>query len=64
MKQLDFNTLDNQSTNGDLNRLTEQALQAVQEMQTPVPEPFLPGHVVPPIIQKQQEKEQAGKEEQ
>ena len=64
MKQLDFNTLDNQSTNGDINRLTEQALQAVQEMQVPVPEPFLPGHVVPPIIQKQMEKEQAKKEEQ
>lgn len=64
MKQLDFNTLDNQSTNGDLNRLTEQALQAVQEMQTPVPEPFQPGHVVPPIIQKQIEKEQTTKEDQ
>lgn len=63
MQQLDFNTLDNQSTNGDLNRLTEQALQAVQQMQVPVPPAFIPQHVVPPIIQKQMEDEKK-KEEQ
>lgn len=57
MKQLDFNTLDNQSTNGDLNRLAEQALQAVQQMQVSVPPAFVPQHVVPPIIQKQMENE-------
>ncbi len=62
MQQLDFNTLDNQSTNGDLNRLAEQAMQAVQQMQVPVPPAFVPQHVVPPIIQKQieDEKKQAG----
>ena len=64
MQQLDFNTLDNQTANGNLNRLAEQAQQAIQQMQTAVPEPFLPGHVVPPIIQKQMENEQRRKEEQ
>ena len=61
MQQLDFNTLDNQSTNGDLNRLTEQAQEAIKQMQKPVPPAFVPEHIVPPIIKKQMEREAAEK---
>lgn len=63
MKQLDFNTLDEQVTNDNLNLLSEQALQAVQELQVPAPDPFLPSHVVSPIIQKQMGKEQLKEKE-
>ena len=61
MKPLDFNTLDNLSTNGDLNRLAEQAQEAIEQMQNPVPPAFVPDHIVPPIIKKQMEREAAGK---
>lgn len=62
MQQLDFNTLGNLSTNGDLNRLTKQALEAIQQMQVPVEPAHMPQHVVPPIIQKQMENEKEKEE--
>jgi len=62
MKQLDFNTLDNLANNEELNRVAEQAQEAIKEMQTPMPAGFMPTHVVPPIIQQQMERERQQRE--
>ena len=64
MKQLDFNTLDNLANNEELNRVAEQAQEAIKTMQTPMPAGFVPTHVVPPIIQQQMERERLMQQQQ
>lgn len=64
MKQLDFNTLDNLANNEELNRVAEQAQEAIKTMQTPMPAGFVPTHVVPPIIQQQMERERQMQQQQ
>lgn len=55
LKPQGFNTLDNLANSGATQQLSHQTLQAVQTMQTPIPQGHLPQHVVLPIFQKKEE---------
>lgn len=57
MKNLDFNTMDNLVDKDQMNKMAQQAQEAVKKVQTPMPEPHLPKHVVLPIFQKKEGQE-------
>lgn len=54
-----FNTLNNLSESNAVQSMSQQALQSIQTMQTPMPQGHLPQHVVLPIFQNQQNQQQA-----
>lgn len=55
LKPQGFNTLDNLANSAATQQLSQQTLQAIQTMQTPIPQGHLPQHVVLPIFQKKEE---------
>ena len=54
-----FNTLDTLANSAVTQTMSQQTLQSVQTMQTPMPQGHIPQHVVLPIFQKQAEQQQA-----
>lgn len=55
MKNLDFNTIDNLVDKDQMNKMAQQAQEAVKKVQKSMPEPHLPKHVVLPIFQKKEQ---------
>lgn len=55
LKPQGFNTLDNLANSAANKQLSQQSLQAIQTMQTPLPQGHLPQHVVLPIFQKNED---------
>lgn len=53
-----FNTLDTLANSAVTQTMSQQTLQSVQTMQTPMPQGHIPQHVVLPIFQKQAEQQQ------
>ena len=54
-KNQGFNTLDNFANSAVTQQMSQQALQNIQTMQTPMPQGHVPQHVVLPVFQKQAE---------
>lgn len=50
-----FNTLDNLANSAAIQQMSQQTLQSIQTMQTPIPQGHLPQSVVLPVFQKQAE---------
>lgn len=48
-----FNTLDNLANSAATQNMSQQTLQAIQTLQTPMPQGHVPQHVVLPVFQKQ-----------
>ena len=53
-----FNTLDNLANSAATPTMSQQTLQNVRIMQTPMPQGHIPQHVVLPVFQKQTEQQQ------
>lgn len=53
-----FNTLDNLANSDVTQTMSQQTLQNVRTMQTPMPQGHIPQHVVLPVFQKQAEQQQ------
>lgn len=53
-----FNTLDNLASSQNVQNMTQQSLDAIRTMQTPVAPGFIPEHVVLPIFQQQEQQVQ------
>ena len=54
-----FNTLDNLANSAATQQMSQQTLQNIQTMQTPMPQGHTPQHVVLPVFQKQAEQAKA-----
>lgn len=52
-----FNTMDNLVNSGATQKMSQQSLQNIQTMQTPMPQGHIPQHVVLPIFEKKQEQQ-------
>lgn len=49
-----FNTLENQAFSKAVQNMTQQSLESIRTMQTPVHQGFIPGHVTPAIFQQKE----------
>lgn len=49
-----FNTLENQAFSKAVQNMTQQSLDSIRTMQTPVPQGFIPEHVTPAIFQQKE----------
>lgn len=58
-KNQGFNTLDNFANSSATQQMSQQALQNIQTMQTPMPQGHVPQHVVLPVFQKQIEQQKS-----
>ncbi len=54
-KNQGFNTLDNFANSAATQQMSQQTLQNIQTMQTPMPQGHVPQHVVLPVFQKKAE---------
>ncbi len=60
-KNQGFNTLDNLANSAATTQMSQQALQNIQTMQTPMQQGYLPQHVVLPIFQQKAEEQKVAK---
>ncbi len=60
-KNQGFNTLDNLANSAATTQMSQQALQNIQTMQTPMQQGYLPQHVVLPIFQQKAEEQKIAK---
>lgn len=58
MKPQEFNTLDQMADNAKIEELAAQAQYNIKKMQADVPQIDIPGHVVLPIFQKDNQKKE------
>ena len=58
-KNQGFNTLDNFANSSATQQMSQQTLQNIQTMQTPMPQGHVPQHVVLPVFQKQIEQQKS-----
>ncbi len=56
MKPIEFNNLDKLVQSDNLEKMAEQAEDTLKAVQTKMPDPHVPEHVVLPIMKKKEEK--------